>query len=162
METQLQQDLKVDFIYSQVISFSMQQNHIPVIRKLLITNSTGNDIQNINIELTFEPEFAATISTKILLLKEGEALQVNNFDLKLSPKFLSELTERISGSFRFIIQSEDRILFKNDYLIDVLAYDQWQGISILPETISSFITPNNPSLSKIISRSSEILNKWTG
>ena len=162
MGTQLQQDFKVDFIYSQVISFSMQQNHIPVIRKLLITNSTGNDIQNINIELTFEPEFASPVSTKILLLKEGESLQVNNFDLKLSPKFLSELTEKISGSLRITMQSEDQILFKNDYLIDVLAFDQWQGISILPETISSFITPNNPYISKIISRASEILSKWTG
>ena len=102
------------------------------------------------------------ISTKILLLKEGESFQVNNFDLKLSPKFLSELTERISGSIKIIIQSEDRILFQNDYLIDVLAFDQWQGISILPEIISSFITPNNPYISKIISRASEILNKWTG
>lgn len=162
MEPQLQQDFKVDFIYSQVISFSMQQNHIPVIRKFFITNSTGNDIQNINVELIFEPEFATPVSTKILLLKEGESLLVNNFDLKLSPKFLSELTERISGSVRIIMQSEDRILYKNDYLIDVLAFDQWQGISILPETISSFITPNNPYISKIISRSSEILSKWTG
>jgi hypothetical protein len=162
METQLQQDFKVDFIFSQVISFSMQQNHIPVIRKFLITNSTGNDIQNINVDLTFEPEFATPISTKILLLKNGESLLVNNFDLKLSPKFLSELTERLSGSVKIMLQSEDRILFLNDYLIDVLAFDQWQGISVLPETISSFITPNNPHISKIISRSSEILNKWTG
>ena len=67
METQLQQDFKVDFIYSQVISFSMQQNHIPVIRKFLITNSTGNDIQNINIELTFEPEFATPYFNKNII-----------------------------------------------------------------------------------------------
>ena len=162
METQLQQDLKVDFIYSQVISFAMQQNHIPVIRKFLINNSTENDIQNINVDLNFEPEFGNPVSTKILLLKAGESLQINNFDLILSPKFLSELTERISGSIKLTIQSEDIVLLKNDYLIDVLAFDQWQGLSILPETISSFITPNNPQISKIISRASEILNKWTG
>ena len=66
METQLQQDFKVDFIYSQVINFSMQQNHIPVIRKLLITNSTGNDIQNINIELTFELRFKSQFNINIL------------------------------------------------------------------------------------------------
>jgi hypothetical protein len=162
METQLQQDFKVDFIFSQVISFAMQQNHIPVIRKFIINNSTENDIQNINVDLNFEPEFGNPVSTKILLLKAGESLQINNFDLRLSPKFLSELTERISGSIKLTIQSEDIVLLKNDYLIDVLAFDQWQGLSILPETISSFITPNNPQISKIISRASEILNKWTG
>jgi DNA polymerase-3 subunit epsilon len=106
MDTHIHQDFNVDFIYSQVISFSMQQNHIPVIRKLLITNSTGKDIQNISIELTFEPEFATPISTKVLLLREGESQQLNNFDLKLSPKFLSELSERLSGTIRFVVQYE--------------------------------------------------------
>lgn len=162
METQLQKEFKVDFVYSQVISFSMQQNHIPVIRKLLITNSTGTDIQNINIELNFEPEFSTPISTKVLLLKEGESIHISNIDLKLSPKFLSELSEKISGKIKFTVQKEAEILFNNEYLIEVLAFDQWQGISILPETISSFITPNNPNISRIISRASEILNKWTG
>ena len=162
MNTILQQDLKVDFIYSQVINFSLQQNHIPIIRRFIITNSTETDIQNLDIELTFEPEFASPISYQVLLLHAGESFQINNFDLLLSAKFLSELTERVAGLIRITIKSENRFLFENDYSIDVLAFDQWQGISILPEIISSFITPNNPLISKIIYRASEILNKWTG
>jgi len=162
MNTNFQQDFKVDFIYSQIINFSLQQNHIPIIRRFIISNSTDTDIQNLNIQLTFEPEFASPISTQILLLKTGESLQIHNFDLVLSAKFLSELTERVAGSIKIIIKSEDRLLFENDYSIDILAFDQWQGISILPEIISSFITPNNPYISKLIFRASEILNIWTG
>jgi hypothetical protein len=162
METQFQQALKVDFIYSLVISFSLQQNHIPIIRKLIVTNSSESDIQNINISLTFDPEFSAPVSSRISLLKSGEAFEIKSFDLKLSPKFLSELTERISGAIHLTIQSGDLVLFSNDYIIDVLAFDQWQGLSMLPEIVCSFITSNNPNISKIISRSSEILNKWTG
>lgn len=161
MEHQFQ-DLKVDFIFSQVINFSLHQNHIPIIRKFVITNLSDTDIQNISIDLTFEPEFSASVSSRILLLKTGEAFEVKNLDLKLSPKFLSELTERLAGLIHITIKSGDFCLYRQDFEVDVLAFDQWQGISILPELICSFITPNNPNISKIISRASEILNNWTG
>lgn len=162
MNIEPQQVLNVDFIFSQAINYSLQQNHVPVIRNFIISNISGEDIKDLNVQLTFEPEFASPISSHISLIQAEKSFQVTNFDLKLSAKFLSELTERVSGSIKINIQSEDRLLFQNDYYVDVLAFDQWHGISILPEMISSFITPNNPHIAKIISRASEILNDWTG
>ncbi len=162
MNTALKQDLTVDFTYSQVINFSLQQNHVPIIRKFIVTNPSGNNYENLSINISSEPEFAIPGSLKISSLPDGESFQVNNFDLKLSAKFLSELTERLSGSVTIAIQEGDQLLFRDSYIMDVLAFDQWQGISILPEMISSFITPNNPSIAGIISRTSQILDKWTG
>lgn len=161
MENPLENGMMVDVTYSRVISFSMQQNHIPVIRKFTLMNSTGADIQNININITFEIEAATTTSTNISTVKNGESFDVNNFDIKLSTKFLSELTERISSSFQLTIQSGSQRLYQKQFPIDFLAYDQWQGALVLPELVSSFVTPNNPLLSKIISRASAILYEWT-
>lgn len=162
MDAKLQQNLAVEFIYSRVINYSLQQNHVPILRRLFITNTSDTEFGNIEIQLNFDPEFSVPVSTHIESLQAGESYLVNNFDLKISAKFLSELTERISGTIRIIILSSDTIIFQDAYDIDVLAFDQWQGISILPEIISSFITPNNPYVAKIISRASEILNRWTG
>jgi len=161
MEAPIEDEFIVDLTFSQVISFSIQQNHIPVIRKFTITNKTGKDIQNIYINISFEIEAAIPTSTNISIIKKGESFDVNNFDINLSAKFLSQLTERISSSFQLTIQSGSNRLYQKQFPIEILAYDQWQGALVLPELVSSFVTPNNPLLSKIISRASAILNEWT-
>jgi hypothetical protein len=161
MEAPLENELMVDVTYSQIVSFSMQQNHIPVIRKFTLINNTGKDIQNININMSIEIEASTPKSTNISIIKNTESFDVNNFDINLSAKFLSELTERISSCFQLTIQSGSERLYQKQFPIEILAYDQWQGALVLPELISSFVTPNNPLLSKIISRASEILNDWT-
>ncbi|MFA5816260.1 MAG: DUF3320 domain-containing protein [Bacteroidales bacterium] len=162
MDTDHLPDLKVEFVYSPVINFSLQQNHVPIIRRFIVSNPSGNDLNNLKLQLSFEPEFALPIASQISKIQAGESFQIINVDLKLSAKFLSELTERVAGSICMIIQCEDQILYRNDFTVDVLAFDQWQGIAILPEIVSSFITPNNPYIAKIIARASVILNGWTG
>jgi hypothetical protein len=152
----------VDFVYYREVSFSFQQNHIPVIRKFVITNFTGCDVSDIIVDLTFEPGFANPVSSNISLIRAGESFQLDNFDLILSPRFLSEVTERVSGFVKITISSKNLVHFQNDFLLDVLAFDQWQGFSTMPELIATFVTPNNPQISGIIHRASQILNEWTG
>jgi len=42
--------LQVNLTYTPIINFAMQQNHVPVIRKLTIKNIGRIDLTNINIE----------------------------------------------------------------------------------------------------------------
>ncbi len=154
---------EVEFIYSPVINFAMQQNHVPVIRKLAIKNTTESDLENIAIHLTFDPDFAESFSHKIDSIKKNETVELNTIDIKVSAKYLAELTERVSGTATLTITNKNNDeLYKNRFQLDLLAYDQWNGILMLPELASTFITPNHPQIPKIIKRASEILNKWTG
>jgi len=162
MYTEFQQVLKVDLVYTKVVNFSLHQNHIPIVRKFSITNLTEHAFDDLNIRFTFEPEFASANPLILQNLDGGEAFQSDNVELRLSAAFLSELTERISGQVKVKIESKDQLLFENQYVIDILAFDQWQGFSMLPETLSSFITPNNPNIADIVKRASYCLNQWTG
>lgn len=162
MDKIIQQPINVEFIYSPVVNFSLQQNKIPVIRKFVLRNVSEKDIQNLKVELSFDPEYAVPFSTSVLSLCKGEYVSISNLDIKLSPEFLSELTERISGLIKIVILSAADIIFSNDYKIDILAFDQWQGITIIPEIISAFVTPNNPHISEIVQKASGILQSWTG
>ncbi len=66
----------IDFVYTPVINFAMQQNHIPVVRKFLIKNTTGEDLKNITLEITSEPDFAVAWKHKIELLVKDESIEV--------------------------------------------------------------------------------------
>ena len=57
--------LKVDLIYSPIVNFAMQQNHVPVIRKLTIKNIADADLLNLSIEIIPEPDFAINWNKKI-------------------------------------------------------------------------------------------------
>lgn len=154
--------LDVDLIYSPIINFALQQNHVPVIRKLSIKNISETEMKNISIEITADPEFAITWSKQIDLLPVNELVDVGVIDIKSITKYLAELTEKIVGHFTLVIKSEVNVLFKENYSINVLAYDQWNGVSVLPEMLTAFVTPNHPDIAKIIIRASAILQNWTG
>ena len=137
-------NLEVDLIYSPIINFAMQQNHVPVIRKLTIKNIGESDLNNIEIQIIPEPEFAVEWNKKMDALPKEELVDIGAIDIKTITKYLAELTERIAGSFTLIIKTENDILFQEVYPIDILSYEQWNGIGILPEMLAAFITPNHP------------------
>ena len=152
----------VDFVYTPAINFAMQQNYVPVVKKITAKNVSDDDLENVVISIQSDPDFAVTCEHTIDLIRKDETFEFNSFGLKVSARYLAELTEKISGNITLSINANEQILFKEIYPIDLLAYDQWNGIKILPELLSSFITPNHPQLPNIIKRASEILNGWTG
>jgi very-short-patch-repair endonuclease len=153
---------KVDLIYSSVVNYSIQQNRIPVVRSLIIENNTGQELSNIQIKILSEPEFIAVWNYYIDFIPNNQSLEIDTKGVKLSGKFLSELTEKVTGELIVILSQDDEVLFKESYPIDILAFDQWGGIINLPEMLAAFVTPNHPEISKILNSASAILNGWTG
>lgn len=160
--TSQQTHFEVEVIHLPAINFAFQQNHIPVIRKLSIRNISDSDLQNIDVELISEPDFASHWHKKIELINKNETLDIGTVNLKISTKYLSELTEKVAGIFTLNIRGNNNVLYSSTYNIDVLAYDQWSGITVMPELLAAFVTPNHPEIPKIIKRASAILAQWTG
>lgn len=153
---------QVDFVYSNVINFAMQQNHVPAGRKLSIKNCSEIEVKDIIVEISAEPDFAISWNQRIDALQKDEIFEVSPIDLKIFTKYLAELTEKVSGTFTLTISVSNSVVFKETYRVNILAYDQWNGITILPEMLASFVTPNHPQIPNIIIRASDILEKWTG
>lgn len=140
----------------------MQQNHVPVVKEITISNATDVTLENLKLKLLFEPDFAKTWETNIESISPDRAITLNTINIVTSTKMLSELTERMLGSIRLEISSEEEILFTQNYEISILAFDQWGGLLVLPEMLAAFVTPNHPAILPVIKRASEILEKWTG
>lgn len=153
---------KVDFAYTPVINFALQQNHVPVIRELVIINHSAEDWQQVTITLTTEPVFAAVWTHTTEVIKKGGSCSFKNIPLQLSAGFLVELTERIAGKLLLTVNAGDQLLYTAYYAIDLLPFDQWSGVAVLPEMLAAFITPNHPEIPAIIRSAAGILQKWTG
>ncbi|MEP6467376.1 MAG: DUF4011 domain-containing protein, partial [Parafilimonas sp.] len=153
---------EIDFVYMPVINFAMQQNHVPVIKKFSAKNISDKDLDNVTISIKSDPDFALVYEHKIDVIRKDEVVELTSINFKLSAKYLAELTERVSGNITLTISTDNQQIFNENYTIDLLAYDQWNGITMLPELLCTFVTPNHPKLPKLILRASEILGNWTG
>lgn len=58
-----------------------------------------------------------------------------------------------------LLQNEE-IIFSYSDTVELLAYDQWSGLLIMPEIITAFVTPNHPLISEVLSRASAFLREW--
>ena len=154
--------IKVEFIYLPVINFAMQQNRVSVVRKLAIENLTDDTLNDVKIVLSVEPAFGAVTPVFIESIPGKETVCVNSVMMDLSAGYFAQLTERYSGHIAVEVFVKSESVFMQNYPVDILAYDQWSGISVLPEMLSAYIIPNHPSIAPILKRAAEILEKWTG
>lgn len=154
--------IKVEFACLPVINFAFQQNRVSVIRAFTIENISEKPLNDVRVELTTEPDFAGTVPYLLEEIPTNHTARIDDLKLKLSTNFFIQLTERIAGNISLTIKLEDEIIFKEDYPVDVLAFDQWSGVSILPEMLSAFVTPNHPAVIPIQRRAADILGKMTG
>ncbi len=153
--------IECHYEYDKKVSFALQQNHVPVIKFLSIKNTSADSLANIKVEISANPDFSDPYSIHIEKLEKDEVIEVRP-DLQLSSQFLSALDESISGNLQLKISDGSRELYKENLPVDVMSFDSWPGASVLPEIISSFITPNRPFINEIVRQAASIMEKSTG
>lgn len=154
--------IKVEFIYLPVINFSLQQNRVSLTRVFTIENCSEKALNNVRISLNVEPMFGVAEKYAIETIPVNETVRVNNLKLNLSTDFFIQLTERLAGNLFLEITADDVVIFQEKYPIDILAFDQWSGISVLPEMLAAFVTPNHPAIFSIQRKAADILGQMTG
>jgi len=116
----------IELTYTPVVNFAMQQNKIPVIRSLSVKNIFVTDLNDITIEILSEPEFAYNWSQYIEFIPAGQNIDLEAVDLVISAKFLSELTEKVTGSLKVTLSAGGTKLNERHYSIELLSWDPFR------------------------------------
>ena len=155
-------DIKIKLNYSSVVNYAMQQNHVPVIRDIIITNNGNVALTDLDVNLAFEPEFAADYKYSIPTLRTHTEDRTSVVPIIMSTDFLANLTERVAGNIKVSVTSKGELIAEQRYDISVLTFNEWAGSGVIPEMLAAFSTPNHLEVNLIIKRASEILGRWTG
>lgn len=154
--------IDVVFDYDQHINFAIQQNSIAFARKLSIKNVSAAPLSDLKVQLVTEPDFAAPWEIAIDSLSTLEERTFTNLPVLLSASFLAQITSGFSGSIKLHIFTEQEVLFDYSFAVELDSYNYWNGLSVRPDMVASFVLPHHPALSPIIHRASELLESWTG
>ena len=160
IEEEKQPKISVGGHINTYINFAMQQNYVPIIRNLVITNKSDMPLKNLKVKITFEPNFAREYTHDIELIEVGKSITISPVRIILSTEFLFALTEKLVGNiFIEVYEGEERI-YDQTFDVDLLTYDQWTGLRLMPEFIGAFITPNHPVIGEVISSGAKYLAQW--
>lgn len=160
--TVIEKNIVCEFVHDSTINYAIQQNHVPLIKRLLLTNKGPEEIGEILIRITSEPEFALPWEMTISSLRVDQRLDLGSVDIQLSPTFLGNLQERLQGVLVLTITNDGNVIYSTSSAISILAYDEWSGTQSLPEIIAAFVSPNHPEVLSILHDSSRFLQEWTG
>ncbi|TYP69637.1 DUF3320 domain-containing protein [Paenibacillus methanolicus] len=154
--------LQCQWSFSETVNYGMQQNHVPIIRQIVLANQTEDENRNLTVTITAEPAFAYEWSKSIDVLPAGQPIDLGIVNLQMSAQFLAELTERITGTLTLTVRSDNHLIHEERGAITVLAFDEWSGLAVLPEMTAAFVTPNHQHVASIVREAADILAKWTG
>lgn len=143
------------------INFSMQQNYVPVIKSLVVHNESEFALENLQLRISFEPEFAYDFSYDIERLEAGESMEIRPVEIKLSTEYLYSLTEKMVGNIFIELYEGETKLYDYNNTIELLAHDQWSGLLIMPELITAFVTPNHPRVTEVLTKAVQNLELWS-
>lgn len=142
------------------MNLAMQQNYVPLVRNILIKNNSDEEIKNVILKISFEPEFAKEYTHTVDVLPAHTEVEVSPVKIVLSTEFLFSLTERMVAQLSVELWCDDELISSDSTNIDLLAFDQWTGCFLMPELIAAFVTPNHPTVSNMLSKASEYMAKW--
>ncbi|MDH7601700.1 MAG: DUF4011 domain-containing protein, partial [Armatimonadota bacterium] len=153
--------ISIDVYLSRTVNYAMQQNDVPVIRRLVLHNKTDSALSDIEVHISSDPPFAETSVYRIESMGPRSSYQLSPVNLLLSHVYLSNLTERVNGVVRITAKAGDSYSTSHEN-ISVLAYDEWGGLIEMPELLAAFVLPNHPHVEKVLREAASVLHRWTG
>jgi len=151
--------IKIDVTVTTKLGFASQQNAVPVLRELEITNNSEFDYDDLALILTTSPAFLEGKTWKIDRLPKGDSLHITDRDLKLDAAYLADLTESLRGELKLNLCCADQTLATETFAIEILANNEWGGAGVMPELLAAFAMPNDPAVDRLLKSASDVLRK---
>jgi len=157
----LKEQVRLDINALPVMNYALQQNGVPIVKSIAIENKSEQSLENVELRISSEPEICVPFTKHIELVPGLTSFELLDIDLELNGEFLSGITECIKGVLTYELAVDDEVFYSEKGGLTALAFDEWHGYMYYPEILSSFVTPNAPGVTKIITKASEYLGKWT-
>ncbi|MDF3131232.1 DUF4011 domain-containing protein [Kiritimatiellaeota bacterium B1221] len=159
---------EVKIEHSPCFNFAFQQNSIPVISRIELSNGSEEDYEDLTLQLKLSPDLAPTIERNISALPSGGTIYLEKNDFELEFERLSTWSEKLRADVQLQILGQkkgadetEKILVQSSR-VDVYAWNEWTGLQTLPEILCAFITPNLAVNDTVLGDVSELLGQRTG
>ncbi|MCC5847756.1 MAG: DUF3320 domain-containing protein [Verrucomicrobia bacterium] len=164
--------LRAELDFSPRLHFAWQQNAVPVLRRLELRNESETHWTSLRVEIRISPEVSKPLILEIDDLKPRTDHILMDLPIHLDFQALSAWTERVRGSLSLSVfgavfgmepgEEAERTLLQESQDLEIFAWDEWTGLTGLPEILAAFVTPNIPMVETLLVEASDLLSQRTG
>jgi hypothetical protein len=145
------------------INFALQQNAVPAVKRLRVRNPGSEATGELEVRVTTDPpELAEPWARRLSGLAAGGECGLDDVDLRLSPSYLEQRTERVTAVLWVEVAGAGGVLARRSWPVEVLARDEWGGLESLPESLAAFVLPNHPAVAVVLGRAAARLGENGG
>lgn len=153
-------ELSIDAVVASKIGFASHQNAIPVIRELKIHAKGEAPLEYCTLTLQSDPPFLQSKTWRFERILGLDELFVADRDVQLNATLLSGLSESLVGTLTFNLVAQDGTeLARATYPVELLAHNEWGGLSAMAELLPAFTMPNDPAVDRVLKAASEALRR---
>jgi hypothetical protein len=141
------------------VNFASAQNDVPVLKLLSLTNTSEIALEDLDVTLDAKPPVIRTKTWKIDRLSAGQSLDLHDLSTPLDIHHLSGLNETEIGSLTLTVTNTSGPLIVETRRLELLARDQWGGVSDMGRLLAAFVSPNDAVVAAILKEASLLLER---
>ncbi|MFM1872448.1 MAG: hypothetical protein RL398_1870, partial [Planctomycetota bacterium] len=158
--------IRLELLQSSRVCFAMQQAAIPWLQTLRIHNDGPESWRDVVVRLELTPG-GGSIERRFAELPVGGFVEVAHPEPPLDRVALGNRLERERAALTVEVvaasaEGGERPLAGLVADVDLLAYNEWPGLEVLPALLAAFVLPNHPVLVPVLHAAADRLEAATG
>ena len=139
------------------VNFASAQNDVPIIRQLAIDNPTKEVLTGVRITLRAVPSIIREKTWILDHISPESEHEFRDISTPLNIEHLAGLNEAEVSELEFRVEADGLETIVEKSRIDLLARDEWGGVSDMAQILASFVSPNDPAVSRALKEAARLL-----
>ena len=154
--------LLVEVDYSPTLNLAMAHNAVPIVSAVRFTNRSDRRLEEIHVVLQLQPGVSEPWEARIQSLDQDDTYNLSRVDVQLDLPRLVGIVERESAQVEVEVSVGGQRVQRQQHKVDLLAYNEWNGMVALPQLLAAFVQPNHPAIAEVLVQARQVLEDQTG
>ncbi|MBQ0114806.1 MAG: DUF4011 domain-containing protein [Bacteroidales bacterium] len=129
--------------------------------KFTLQNDSSDEFWN-EVEVTITGDLLEPCQMSVACLKPGQHVSFDDANLMPVASKLMALTEAVQTSFSVTLKIAGETALQQSLPVMLMAFDQWHGLTVMPELLAAYVTPNHPGIAQINNHAAQYIKDNIG
>ncbi|HEX6813150.1 MAG TPA: DUF3320 domain-containing protein [Planctomycetota bacterium] len=154
--------LSIELRHEARLCFAMQQSAVPWLHAVALQNRGTEALTDLQVAIGLAPGLMHAHVELVAAVPAGGTFALTKLDPRLDVQALANLLERQRAELRVTATRGSETLASATAEVEVLAYNEWPGLAVLPALLAAFVSPNHPALGSVLRDVAARLQRSTG